>query len=263
MKRLALSLTLLLAAAPAVAQVDTANSFEARDENSSKAECSFELTHGFGTFKETKAGFLARPPRWDLNVSQLAGLGITAGQVDPTIAAAAALLQQDDSGPDVGCCVDFARSGGIGTVGTPSGVTTVLSCGGNAVVLVGGVVTTEVEFDTVRCATGNDEGDVIIVNGIAFCGVPGTYGGCASRNDALVVTSTAGANVWAHEFGHVQGLDHLPTCAGNLCGDLVTASCNCATAGASAQNVMFCIACTGSNVIRSSECNSYRSGATP
>lgn len=261
--RRALFAIVLLAAAVAEAQVDTALSFEAGDQASSTAECSFQLTDGSGSL-ESSVGFLARPPRHLLNVSQLAGIGFTNAQVDTVLDAAAGLLQRDDTASDVGCCADLARTGNVATIGTVAGPVTVVWCGGVAAPLVGGVVTTGVELDFVRCATGNDDGDVIVVNGLTFCGQPGTYLGCASANEALVVTTAAGANTWAHEFGHVRGLGHAPTCGGGTCNDGVTAACNCATAGASTNNVMFCIAClTVQNVITSAECNAFRAGATP
>ena len=40
--------------------------------------------------------------------------------------------------------------------------------------------------------------------------------GCAYRGGSVVIVSHAPADVWAHEWGHVQGLNHRDDCETNI-----------------------------------------------
>lgn len=250
---------------PLRAQSTTRDGFLAQsDESNILADCSLQVPGGFLSSNAERLSFQARPSRQDFTVFQLAGVGFTTAQADAQLNGASTLIQRDDTDAvvnDVSCCLEMRRVGGITTIGTSTLAGVVVSCGGTNVTIPAGVITNATQHDTVRCASGNNGGDIIIVNGLSECGgQTGNFGGCAGNNDAAVLVAGGPASDWAHEYGHVQNLDHSPLCNNNCA---LTAACTCATAGTSARNIMFCQSCTGVDTITNGECNSYRAGSTP
>lgn len=126
----------------------------------------------------------------------------TDAQLDSVFGSASSLLQtvQTDC-PDVATQVVFERDGSI----VPFDV-------GEA------VVTTETALD----ALFDLPQDIKIVNlMIGVCGLSSTDDlaiilGCAATGESLVIVEFAAPDVWAHEWGHVQGLTHRDGCPRNL-----------------------------------------------
>ncbi len=123
-------------------------------------------------------------------------------RVDSVFAAANTLLQTVQTEcPDVATDVIFKREGPVETFDvTPS------------------ILTTESQLDDVF----NQPFDIKIVNAmIGVCGISSTDDmslilGCAAEGESLVIVSEADPDVWAHEWGHVQGLGHRDDCPRNL-----------------------------------------------
>ena len=257
--------TVLMVGGRLQAQSSSRKSFRAQsDETGSLADCSLRVADDLISVAERKS-FRVRPRSQDMSVFQLTGVGLTAAQADTTLDGVSSLLQIDNTDAvvnDVGCCVELRRSGAVTTIGAAGVNGIVVICGGSTVTIPGGVITTGAQLNTVECASGDQAGDAIVVNGLSFCGgVTGNFGGCAASNQAMVMVIGGANSNWAHEFGHVQGLDHVPPCGGGNCNS--TAACRCATAGASARNIMFCVRCGGKDTIIAAECSAYRSGASP
>ncbi|MFN8455675.1 MAG: hypothetical protein U0401_13580 [Anaerolineae bacterium] len=119
----------------------------------------------------------------------------TESQVDTFLARSSEIMQTADSGSDIGCCVALQRNGGIATFN-----------------LTDGTITTNAELNTVF---GFTDYQVKIVPVLDWCGGlnPSTVG-CAfigsPKNMILEFLNSTTFNgiLWAHEFGHNQGLQH-------------------------------------------------------
>ncbi len=114
-------------------------------------------------------------------------------------AAGTALLQTNDNVcNDVACCVTLTQSGTTGVFG--------MAADGLD------VITSEAELNQVFAVNGFHT--KVVTSASNCCGVAGAILGCAKTNARnIVMVATAPADVWAHEFGHTQGLAHNDTCA--------------------------------------------------
>ena len=136
-----------------------------------------------------------QPATHSLRVSRFVDTELTKAQADAIIKEASIVLDSD--GPDdVGCDVKFVRDGMIETFTTRS--STVLSQSDFVAVL-------------------RQPGDVKVVERVNWCRggfntnvVACSYLGDSTIEPSLVVGRTAANQgiVWAHEFGHLQGLTH-------------------------------------------------------
>ena len=137
-----------------------------------------------------------------LRVARHLGEPFSGESVDEVFAEASWLLQTVQTEcPDVATDVTFARSGLVETFDD-----------------VPAVITTEADLDRVFALPQ----DIKIVHAlVGVCGVelPGdvaTILGCATFGGSVVIVAGAPADVWAHEWGHVQGLVHRDDCPRNL-----------------------------------------------
>jgi uncharacterized repeat protein (TIGR01451 family) len=119
----------------------------------------------------------------------------TNAQVDTFLTEASRIMQTIDSGSDVGCCVALQRNGSI----TPFNTTD-------------GTITTNAELNAVFGVTAYQ---VKIVPALDYCGgFNASIIGCAfigsPKNMVLeyLGSTSLDAILWAHEFGHNQGLQH-------------------------------------------------------
>ncbi|NOX57571.1 MAG: hypothetical protein GXP29_01770 [Planctomycetes bacterium] len=113
----------------------------------------------------------------------------------------ALLLKVDNNCDDVSCPVTFQRAQSVATFdNTPA------------------IVTTESQMD----ALFDNPADIKIVTlMVGVCGSPSANEvslvlGCAFTGGTAVLVQDAPPDVWAHEWGHVQGLGHRSECAQNL-----------------------------------------------
>lgn len=102
--------------------------------------------------------------------------------------------------PDLATNVTFVRDGDIETFNE-----------GNA------VVTTEAQLDDLFALPQDFK---VVEAMIGVCGSEPsdltTLLGCAFSNGSVVIIADAPPDVWAHEWGHVQGLGHRDNCGSNL-----------------------------------------------
>ena len=111
------------------------------------------------------------------------------------------LLSDDEECPDVSCPVTFERDGSIDTFNVSPAI-----------------VTTEAQLDAVF----DVRADIKIVSlMVGVCGSPSADDvslvlGCAFTGGTAVLVQDAPPDVWAHEWGHVQGLPHRNDCDRNL-----------------------------------------------
>jgi len=112
---------------------------------------------------------------------------------DAIFAESTDILQTDDGVSDVACSVILQRSGSVTSFTTGDGS-----------------LDNQTEFDAVDNLSGN----VKVVNAINWCGVIGfNFVGCAyspATSQAVMRMSTTHLEgiLWAHEYGHTQGLPH-------------------------------------------------------
>lgn len=139
---------------------------------------------------------------FELRVARHADEPITADQVDAILAQASAVLQSlDVPCPDTAADVTFQRSQALESFADAAAI-----------------ITTEAQLDAVFALPQ----DIKIVSMmVGVCGIASSEDmsvilGCASRGTSLVVSATAAPDVWAHEWGHVQGLGHRDDCSRNV-----------------------------------------------
>ncbi len=139
---------------------------------------------------------------FNLTVARHIEQEFTDTQVDSFLASATTLLNQDNTDcPDVPTAVSFQRDGILTTfdIGNP-------------------VVTSEADLEAIF----NEPQDIKIVNLlVGVCGVSDPSDmtvviGCAATGGTAILSALADPDVWAHEWGHVQGLGHRDDCPRNL-----------------------------------------------
>lgn len=123
---------------------------------------------------------------------------MSVGQVDAIFRAANQVIQTADGPVDIGCCVSLQRRGGLGTF-----------------TVTDGTLTTASELNAVFL---EQSAQVKIVPSLDFCGAFNpTIVGCAPLNNPknmileYLNNTTLDGILWAHEFGHNQGLFHPPS----------------------------------------------------
>ena len=125
-------------------------------------------------------------------VSRYRTSSLTTADADRILRDASTILQRKDGSDDVATQVEMRRVGNVGVFGA-----------GN------GVISSNSGFRQVL----RQRGSIHVVNAINWCGDPGTgIIGCApiGGGDFVVVrfTPSMEGTLWAHEFGHNQGLRH-------------------------------------------------------
>ncbi|NOT02107.1 MAG: hypothetical protein HOP29_15955 [Phycisphaerales bacterium] len=140
--------------------------------------------------------------QFELTTARHVNHDFTGEQLDAKLSAAGAVLQtMETECPDVATDVTFHRTGDLSTFDS-----------------VPAVITTERQLD----AAFELPFDIKIVQAmVGVCGVfdPGGASiilGCAATGESLVIVSEADPDVWAHEWGHVQGLPHRDDCPRNV-----------------------------------------------
>ncbi len=247
---LALAAVAGLAAAQAEAQSTSRRTFtSSASSNSTSANCSLRVRSNTDSTLSRRS-FVARPRNHALSVSAVNGVNpaLNNANVDTTFAAASTLLQAAQNPPaDVSCCVSITRTGNLGNFAQPAG-------------MVGGVISNQAELNGVNAVGAN----LMIVNGITFCGQVGTYVGCRPGGGNLIVIraqmNAANSATVAHELGHREGLCHTGSCPCGQCGS--STACTCAGGGGNSRDVMFCRTCPNQDTISAAECSSYQANAT-
>jgi hypothetical protein len=128
----------------------------------------------------------------NLNVSRFTTTPLTNADADRILGDATTVLRTADDAADVACNVTFSRAGNVGAFNT-----------GN------GNINSQADFNAIIALPG----DVKVVNAINWCGTPGVgIIGCApvpgGSLTAVRFTANLEGILWAHEFGHNQGLSH-------------------------------------------------------
>lgn len=131
-----------------------------------------------------------------LSISRFTTATLNNATADQVLSAATSLLKTDNGVGDVTCEVTLQRSGNVSVFST-----------GN------GIINTQQDFNTIIGLSGN----VKVVNAINWCGGPsptfGIFVGCAPRPGTSQILVRTSANqegvLWAHEYGHTQGLPDL------------------------------------------------------
>jgi hypothetical protein len=116
---------------------------------------------------------------------------LTDADADRILADASRVLSKKDGAGDIACMFSLFRQGSV----------TVFDVGN-------GIVNSQNDFNSLNAMPGN----VKVINQINYCGVlkPGWIG-CARTGGSLVVVRYTAAEegiLWAHEYGHTQGLPH-------------------------------------------------------
>ena len=133
------------------------------------------------------------PVTHSLSVTRFTSVALDNARADAILADASRVLQTNDGPGDVACAVEMVRQGDV----------SVFTAGD-------GSIDSEAEFTAVVV---NSPGNVKVVNAINWCSTlrPNVIG-CAPRpgNALAVVRFTANQEgiLWAHEYGHNQGLPH-------------------------------------------------------
>ncbi|HEX2059262.1 MAG TPA: zinc-dependent metalloprotease family protein, partial [Thermoanaerobaculia bacterium] len=119
---------------------------------------------------------------------------------------ATTLLRTRDRNTDVACGVILQLSGSVGTFGTAGD--------GDD------VITTQAELTRVMAVNAHRIKVVTSIQGSRannVCGSAGSVLGCATTpGTTIVMALRAAPDVWAHEFGHNQGLRHRDTSNKNI-----------------------------------------------
>ena len=147
-------------------------------------------------------GGFVEPFSFSLRVARHIDQPFSEEHVDSVFAEASSILQtvQTDC-PDVACPVTFERYGAVDSFDVGSAV-----------------ITTEAQLDEVF----EHPADIKIVTlMVGVCGSfrPGDLAqvlGCAATGASVVIAHDAPSDVWAHEWGHVQGLAHRDDCYTNI-----------------------------------------------
>jgi hypothetical protein len=124
-----------------------------------------------------------------------------AGGIDGNLATANNLLQNvQTTCPDTACSVAIRRQGIVDPFGTDGDTLD--------------VVTNSTDLAAVFAVTG----EVKIVVTLGFCkGLAGSYLGCTKGGTKnMIISDKTPADVYAHEFGHAQGLPDNDSCATNI-----------------------------------------------
>jgi hypothetical protein len=133
------------------------------------------------------------PPDIDLSISRHTSSTLSDTTADQILEAASETLQVNNGGgDDVPCDVTLERSGTVTTFSTGDGS-----------------IDSQQEYDAVIALPGK----VKVVNQITWCGGIVSAAGCAPVPGGSQIVVIQGLShldgiVWAHEYGHTQGLNH-------------------------------------------------------
>jgi hypothetical protein len=136
-----------------------------------------------------------------LQIQRFTTTTLTNADADSILNDASTVLQVSDGPDDVACPVALARSGDVGVFNTTDGS-----------------LDTAAELTAVFSLPGN----VKVVDDVNFCAnqFNTSYIGCGQTPGASFITERFTANqegiLWAHEFGHNQGLSHRDTSTNNV-----------------------------------------------
>lgn len=142
------------------------------------------------------------PFGFSLKITRHVDQPLSENKLDTVFAIATSLLQrQDFACPDVACPVTFGRSGPIETFDLGSAI-----------------ITSESALDDAFDLPGDIK---VVTSMVGVCGISAVDDtavilGCAFTSGSVVIVHDADPDVWAHEWGHVQGLDHRDNCPRNL-----------------------------------------------
>jgi hypothetical protein len=151
-----------------------------------------ELTFGdFDGDGKTDVFRVADEDHVGLGISRFTTSTLNNAAADTILAAATNVLQTNDGVGDRACLVHFTRVGDV----------TVFATGD-------GSIDSQAEFNAVSALPGNAK----VVNQINWCGRIGfNFIGCGQtpgRSFAVVRVASDEGILWAHEYGHTQGLPH-------------------------------------------------------
>lgn len=128
-----------------------------------------------------------------LSVSRHTSVSVTDAEVDLILEEASEVLQVNNGGgDDVPCDVVFLRSGAVTSFSTGDGT-----------------VDSQAEYNTAIALAGR----VKVVADITWCSGFGAFAGCAPSPGSSQLVVLQGLPhldgiIWAHEYGHTQGLGH-------------------------------------------------------
>jgi hypothetical protein len=136
-----------------------------------------------------------------ITISRHNTVTLTNAQVDSILTLASTVLQNNDGAGDVACRVAITRSGDMSVFNTGDGS-----------------IDSQAELSEIFNLPGN----VKVVDDVNFCA--GTFNtsyiGCGQRPGTSFITEPFTASLegilWAHEFGHNQGLPHRDTSTDNV-----------------------------------------------
>jgi hypothetical protein len=132
------------------------------------------------------------PSAGRMSIARFASPGMSSTRLteidaDRILADMSDVLRAFDGGDDIDCNVAFCRDGNIEDYAIDDGV-----------------IDNEAELHAVAALPQ----DVKVAKGIFFCGAFGAFAGCRVGGSFIVRDRPQDAVNWAHEYGHVRGLEH-------------------------------------------------------
>jgi len=189
---------------------DSSDEAESADETDPPADDDSDITGGstddIDAMDETTDGTEivenAEQFTFNLTVSRHVDTPFDTASVDAKLADASSILQTVETEcPDLATDVTFTRAGDVTTFDIGDGV-----------------LTSEAQLDAVFSQAGDFK---LVTSMVGVCGITSPDDmtiilGCAFTGGSVVIIPQADADVWAHEWGHVQGLLHRDNCPRNI-----------------------------------------------